>query len=140
MTKLEASLQSLYVGMDLPVVMMSETTRLAKYGLVLSSKSVKKLQDIKTAAVRRSASGNLSATQQDTLSKQKAKLLTQDFLHRTMQAGSICSKFNNSSHHDELAATVLQALSHAAFVPSTPPPALAASNSATPDVGIATMV
>ena len=116
MTKLEASLQALYTGIDLPVVMMSETTRLAKHGLVVSSKSIKKLQDLKTAALRRSASGNLSATQQNTLSKQKAKLLTQDLLHSTMQASSICSKFNNSLHQDELAATVLQALSHAAVV------------------------
>lgn len=125
---------------DLPVVMMSETTRLAKHGLALPSKSKNKLQDIKTAAVRRSASGNLSATQQSTLSKQKAKLLSQDFLHSTMQAGSICSKLNNSAHQDELAATVLQALSHASPVRLTPPPALAASNFATSDVGIATMV
>jgi hypothetical protein len=107
---------------------------------VLSSKSVKNLQDLKTAALRRSASGNLSATQQNTLSKQKAKLLAQEFLHSTMQAGSICSKFNNSSHQDELAAVVLQAQSHAAIVPSTLPPALAASNSATCDDGIDTMV
>ncbi len=47
MTKLEASLQALYTGIDLPVVMMSETTRLAKHGLVVSSKSIKKLQDLK---------------------------------------------------------------------------------------------
>lgn len=100
MTKLETSMQALYTGMDLPVVMMSETTRLAKHGLVLSFKSIKKLQDLKTAAVRRSASGNLSGTQQNSLSNQKAKLLTQDILHSTMQAGSICSKFNNSSHQD----------------------------------------
>lgn len=63
MTKLEASLQALYTGMDLPVLMMSETLRLAKHGLVLSSKSTKKLKDLKTAAVRQAASGNLSATQ-----------------------------------------------------------------------------
>ncbi len=34
MTKLEASLQALYAGINLPVVTMSETARLAKHGLV----------------------------------------------------------------------------------------------------------
>ena len=44
MTKLEASLQASYTGTDLPeVMMMSETTRLAKHWLVLSFKSKKKL-------------------------------------------------------------------------------------------------
>jgi len=118
LTKLEASLQALYTGTDLLVVMMSETTRLAKHGLVLFSKSKKKLQDLKTA-VRRSANSNLSAVQQSTLSKQKTKLLTQDSLQSTMQAGSICSKFTNSSHLDELAAVVLQALCCAIHSPAS---------------------
>ncbi len=88
-SKLEASLQAMYIGMDLPVVMMSETCRLAQHGLLLSSKSTKKLQDLNTAAVRQSASGNLGAAQKNTLSKHKAKLLTQNYLHNTMQAGRL---------------------------------------------------
>ena len=88
-SKLEASLQAMYIGMDLPVVMMSETCWLAQHGLLLSSKSTKKLQDLNTAAVRQSASGNLSAAQKNTLSKHKAKLLTQNYLHNTMQAGRL---------------------------------------------------
>ena len=67
MSKLDASLQAIYTGMGLPVLMMPESTSLAQHGLQLSTASAKTLHDLHTAAVRRSASGNLSAAQSTTL-------------------------------------------------------------------------
>ena len=132
MSKLEASLQAIYTGMGLPVVMMPESTRLAQHGLQLSTALAKTLHDLHTAAVRRSASGNLGAAQSPTVRKHRAKLLIQDFMRTTMQAGSICRTFNTSTNQDDLAATVLQALlhAHAVQLSSTPQPALPSSSSA----------
>ena len=139
MSKLEASLQAIYSGMGLPVLMMPDSTRLTQHGLQLSTASAKTLHVCHTAAVRRSASGNLSAAQSTTLRKYRAKILIQDFMRTTMQAGSICRTFNTSTKQDQddLAATVLQALlhAHAVQLPSTSQPALPFSSSAASDEG-----